>query len=179
MTSTRTYKPGELTLGDLVDVAWPGAANGKNRRRGRFERYNRNGDAVVHMEAVDSAGRYLGRFGSPRPFDNAQILGFAEKDAGETSPLKPRAPKWILDALERAKSRARHETASFGFASSRVEVSGPSVPSDERGPFVLDTFVKDKVRNHTESWLIPELELVEKWARGEEVPSCDRGGMGD
>jgi hypothetical protein len=79
--------------------------------------------------------------------------------------LNPRAPQKVIDGLEEALRVAKMETACFGMPGDRVRVvNASSMPARTQD---LDTFLKEGTRLYRESWLIPEIEEVLAWARGE------------
>lgn len=75
-----------------------------------------------------------------------------------------RAPLKIIRALEEALRLAKMgERTSFGFERLRI-MTGPSVGFEES----IDGFIKGHTRSWRESWLIPEIEEVLSWAKGEQ-----------
>ncbi len=63
----------DLKPGNLILVRWLPCGE----KRARFVRYTRKGDLVVNVQAVDTKGKYLKRFGSDRTFAVGDYLGRA------------------------------------------------------------------------------------------------------
>lgn len=75
-----------------------------------------------------------------------------------------RAPLKIIRNLEEALRLAKFERANFGFESDRLTLwsSGP----DHGQQHTVDEFIKERTRLYRKMWLIPQIEEVLAWARG-------------
>lgn len=78
-----------------------------------------------------------------------------------------RLPAHIERRLEIILSRAKFETAKFGFDTELVSLSG--MGNDRSKLRTKDEFIKSETRPFRETWLIPQIEAVLAWSRGEQT----------
>lgn len=78
---------------------------------------------------------------------------------------KNRFPKHVRKLVADALKHATMETASFGFTTETVTVRG--FDGSER-TITKDEFIKEETRSFRQSWIIPQLEAVLKWADGDD-----------
>lgn len=78
-----------LPVGEAVFVAWPGAADGTDRRRGVLDGYTKDGRPMVLVARVNAKGDYTGDLGgSPRTFERHEVFAVAADDAPDASEAK-------------------------------------------------------------------------------------------
>lgn len=78
--------------------------------------------------------------------------------------MKRRAPKHVIDKLHAARKNASLETAIFGFPTDTVLLEGPA---DRERRMTVDAFIKERIRIHHDSWVLPLLDELLAWAEGD------------
>lgn len=76
--------------------------------------------------------------------------------------MKPNVPAKILKMLRDARQSATLETASFDWPDSTMKAECRSGNFEGRP----DSFIKERVRIHHNSWIIQPLDEVIAWAEG-------------
>ncbi len=76
-----------------------------------------------------------------------------------------RAPQHAIAKLVEIRRLAAMDDASFGFVTELVSVTGMGNDPDLKTP--IDEFIKGKTRPYRETWLLPVIDELIGWAKGE------------
>ncbi len=78
--------------------------------------------------------------------------------------MTERLPKKIIARLNEARRFATMENANFGFAGDKVSFEHMGhMP----GTMSVDKYIKLETRRYRETWLIPQIDAILDWSRGE------------
>lgn len=131
-----------------------------------------HGDVIGWFHTREQAEHWLA---AHETVDPAGVQsGFYVIDAPEPKPLKPRLPAWAIRDLEAALKSAKFETAGFGLVGDIVTVK--RLHGDTRrlagsgrgnGEHNLDAFVKAETALYRESWLVPVIENLIAYGKGQ------------
>lgn len=79
--------------------------------------------------------------------------------------MAKRMPEKMLAELREARRAATLEDASFDWQDSHMQAECRSGNFEGRP----DTFIKERVRNHHQMWIIQRIDRVIGWAEGKSV----------
>lgn len=75
------------------------------------------------------------------------------------------APLKVIRALKTLRDHAAFKNASFGFNDETLTLSGRPGPTPQT-EWTVDAFIKERTRIYRQSWLLPQIDELIKWAEG-------------